>query len=40
METVKVSSLEESLIRMGLAGVASMISGFATHPIDTVKIRL
>ncbi|KAL4460985.1 hypothetical protein ABPG74_016457 [Tetrahymena malaccensis] len=40
MDTVKGSSVQESAIRMALAGVASMISGFVTHPIDTVKIRL
>ena len=25
---------------MGLAGIASMISGGSLHPIDTVKVRL
>jgi len=34
------SSLKESAIRMGLAGIASMMAGLCTHPIDTVKIRL
>lgn len=40
MDNVKGSTLQESLIRMGLAGIASMMAGLATHPVDTVKIRL
>lgn len=40
MDNVKGGSLNESLIRMGLAGIASMMAGFVTHPVDTVKIRL
>jgi hypothetical protein len=31
---------ERPILRMLLAGVASMCAGGTTHPIDTVKIRL
>lgn len=37
---VKGSTIEESLIRMGLAGISSMVACSFTHPIDTIKIRL
>lgn len=31
---------ERPILRMILAGMASVVAGGTTHPIDTVKIRL
>ena len=31
---------ENALLRMVLAGVASVCAGGTTHPIDTIKVRL
>ena len=34
------SQLKQDVLRCFLAGVSSIISGSATHPIDTCKIRM
>lgn len=36
----KKSNLKGDLQKAGLAGAASVVAAFCTHPIDTMKIKM